>query len=468
MPRPHALSRLPVRIRVTLAFTMVMAILLTGAGLFVYYRLENTLGDTVDRGLRSRADDVSALVGEADSGLEESGRSPLTERGENAAQVLDRDGRVVDATVSARSESFLTREQLVRAYRHTIYVESEMPGEGGGTVRVLARPVEAHDRRLVVVVASSLGPTEEALRDLRRQLVVGGPIVLLIAAIAGYFAAAGALRPVESMRRRAREIGGQHRVGQRLPVPPSGDEVARLGETLNEMLDRLEQSFDRERAFVSDASHELRMPLAILKGELELAMRHATTVEEFRDAISSASEETDRVVQLAEDLLVIARSDQGQLPVRTERVDVGELLASTAQRFALRAREHDIALTCEAPEGLVVELDSLRIEQALGNLVENGLRHGGGPVQLTAEADGASGCRITVSDSGGGFAPDFLPHALERFSRGDAARSRGGTGLGLAIVEAIVSAHGGSVTVSNGADGGARIQVVIPGTAAPA
>lgn len=456
----HAVNRLPVRIRVTLAFTLVMAVLLFAAGLFVYLRLENTLNDTVDQGLRNRASDVTALISEDDSGLRDAGRSPLTERSENIAQILDRNGRVVDATPSARGGSLLSPSQVARATHGTVIVERPAGGGESGAVRVLATPVSAHGQRLVVVVASSLETTEEALSDLHRQLLLGGPFVLLVAALAGYFAAAGALRPVESMRRRARQIGAQS-VGQRLPVPPSNDEVARLGETLNEMLDRLERGLARERAFVSDASHELRMPLAILKGELELAMLHATTVDEFHAAVASAAEETDRVVQLAEDLLVIARSDQGQLPVRKERVEVAQLLASTVQRFALRADEHGVTLTSDAPEGLVADVDALRIEQALGNLLENALRYGGSSVHVSARPVGGS-YEFAVSDDGPGFAPEFLPHALERFSRGDAARGRGGAGLGLAIVDAIARAHGGGVTVANGDGGGADVRLVVP------
>jgi len=470
----RAVNRLPVRIRVTLAFTLVMAALLLVVGQYVNLRLEGLLNDTVDRGLRNRASDVTALIHEDDPSLRAAGRSPLTERGENLAQILDLRGRILDATPSARAAPLLSSAQIADAAHGTLLVDRQAAGDENGDedederIRVLATPSTVASGPVLVVVASSLEPTEEALHDLRRQLQLGGVFVLLVAAVAGYFAAAGALRPVESMRRRAREIGRTDRTDrarQRLPVPPSHDEVARLGETLNEMLDRLEHAFDRERAFVSDASHELRMPLAILKGELELAMRHATTVEELRASVASAAEETDRVVQLAEDLLVIARSDQGQLPVSRQRVDVGELLESTAQRFRVRAAEHGVALTTDAPAGLHADLDPLRIEQALGNLLENALRHGGGPVRVMATGASGGGCAITVEDSGPGFAPDVLPRALERFSRGDAARGRGGTGLGLAIVEAIARAHGGTVTAANGEGGGARVRLSLPGPA---
>ncbi|MCW3016835.1 MAG: hypothetical protein JWO02_3927 [Solirubrobacterales bacterium] len=454
-------DRLPVRVRVTLAFTAVMAVLLAGAGGFLYLRLGATLNTTVDHGLRSRAGDVAALIQQADSGLTEARRSPLTEQGENLAQILDRDGHVVDATPALRARSLLTRPQIAVAARHTLVTSIQQRDGERERLRVLATPVSAQGRRVIVVVASSLEPTQEAQRTLVRQLLLGGPVLLLIAALVGYGVAAGALRPVESMRRRAAMIQAGE-AGQRLPVPPSGDEVARLGETLNDMLSRLERAFARERTFVSDASHELRTPLAILKGELELAMTHAVTVDAFREAVASAAEETDRVVQLAEDLLVIARSDQGRLPVNAVDVPALELLESTAQRFNGRSAEHGASLVVDVDDGLMLLADPLRLEQALGNLVDNALRHGGGAVSLSAVRGPDGVDVISVTDDGPGFPPDFLEAAFERFTRADVARGRGGTGLGLAIVRAIVDAHGGSVTARNREEGGAQLRIVIP------
>ncbi len=182
-------------------------------------------------------------------------------------------------------------------------------------LRLLARPVNAHGAPAVLVVGESLAQRERALDALRTLLVVGGPLALLLASVVGYALAAAALRPVERMRRHAAAVTAAG-TGERLPVPPANDEIGRLGTTLNEMLARLDVAFKRERAFVSDASHELRTPLAILRTELELALRGEHTREELEEALKSAAEESERLSSLAEDLLVIARSDQGQLPVR--------------------------------------------------------------------------------------------------------------------------------------------------------
>jgi two-component system OmpR family sensor kinase len=453
-------DRVPTRVRVTIAFAAIMAVLLAGAGLFLYLRLGSTLQATVDRGLRSRAGVVTALIRQADSGLAQSGRSPLTEQGESLAQILDSRGRVVDALPTLRAQPLLNAGEVRRAVRGTILVEHARSPVGHDPVRLLGTPVSAQGHRLLVVVGSSLDPVTEAQSQLGRLLIVGGPIALLIASLAGYGAAAGALRPVELMRRRAREIQAT-RPGRRLPVPPSKDEVARLGETLNEMLDRLEEAFARERRFVSDASHELRTPLAILTAELELAVRDATDVETMRAAVGSAAEEADRVVALAEDLLVIARSEDGRLPVRLAAVDAGDVLHALGRRFAGRASERGVDLEISEPAGRELVADRLRLEQALGNLVDNALRHGSGTVTLAVERRGDR-TEVHVRDDGPGFPEDFVADAFERFTRADTARGRGGAGLGLAIVAAIARGHGGSAHARNRTEGGADVWIELP------
>jgi heavy metal sensor kinase len=443
---------------VTLAFAAVMAVLLAVAGVLLYARLGGTLDATIDRGLRSRAGDVAALIEQADSGLADAGRSPLTEQGESLAQILDTAGHVEDAPPPLRDHSLLGRAEVRRAARTTIVVEHDSSPIERGPVRLLATPVTAQDRRLIVVVGASLEASRDARRELGALLLIGGPIALLIASVAGYGAAAGALRPVELMRRRAGEIQAS-RPGRRLPVPPSGDEVARLGETLNDMLDRLEAAYARERQFVADASHELRSPLTILRGELELVLRDAGELDGFRQAISTAAEEADRLSQLAEDLLVIARSDQGRLPVTLERLNVHELLDSVSHRFSRRAAEHDIVI--DAPPDLELDADRLRLEQAVGNLIDNALRHGGGTIALAARVTDDS-VELHIRDDGPGFPPQFLERAFERFTRADVARRRGGAGLGLAIVRAIADAHGGRARARNRPEGGADVWLDVP------
>jgi two-component system, OmpR family, sensor kinase len=453
------IERLPIRVRVTLAFATVMALVLAGVGLFLYVRLGAELDKTIERGLRSRAADVTALVEQADTGLAESRGSELTEQGENLAQIVDASGRIVDSTPAVRTTALLSGRDRARALRGTITMTKTV---GEDDVRLLATPVRAQDQRLVVVVGTPLEDKVEAVRSLGGLLLLGGPVALMLAAFAGYGALTAALRPVEAMRSRAAAI--QHAApGQRLPVPPADDEIGRLGETLNAMLVRLEDAFARERAFVSDASHELRMPLAILKGELELALAGGRDPVELEAALGSAAEETDRLVQLAEDLLVIARSDQGRLPIRRSTLEAREILERVRERFAGRARERDVQMTVTAPDGLCFAADSLRVEQAVGNLVDNALRHGGRRIELGAAAAGDA-IELRVRDNGPGFSPDFVVVAFQRFTRADSARGRGGAGLGLAIVAAIADAHDGAVAARNRPGGGADVSITLPGT----
>jgi signal transduction histidine kinase len=456
------MSRLPIRLRVTLAFAAVTGIVLAAGGVFLYLRMSAELDAALNRGLRSRAADLTTLVAQADTALAESGSSPLTEQGESLAQILDSSGRVLDAPPALRRQPVLSRAEVGRALRRTTFFEhDQVPGAEDPT-RLLATPVRAQGKALVVVVGASLESRRDAASSLAALLALGGPAALALAALAGYGVAAVALRPVEAMRRRASEIQAAE-PGQRLPVPAVHDEVSRLGETLNAMLARLEVAYERERTFVSDASHELRTPLAILKGELELARKRPRTHSELQEALRSAEDETDRLAQLAEDLLVIARSDQGRLPVRREPIEVVPLLDRVREHFARRAAESGVEILVSAPDELEVSADRLRLEQALGNLVDNALRHGGDHIVLSArERDGA--VEFSVHDRGAGFPEVFLATAFERFTRGDHGRTGRGAGLGLAIVAAIAEGHGGTATAANRLQngGGAEVRIVLP------
>jgi two-component system, OmpR family, sensor kinase len=449
------MSRLPLRIRLTLAFAVVMAALLAVTGAYLYVRLQGTLDEQIDHSLRARVDDVAALVRRSDSGLGDRGR--LAEGDESFAQVLDADGAVRDATPPLGERPLLTRRQLSEAWQGTISVDhAAIAGLDEARTRLLAAPAGSS----IVVAGTSLEDRDEALADLKEQLLIGGPIALLVASLAGYALARATLRPVEEMRSRAEDISSTVG-GRRLPEPGGGDEVARLARTLNEMLARIEAGVERERRFVAEASHELRTPLASLKAELELALRRPRSREEMQAAIASAAEETDRLAALAEDLLVLARSDEGGLRLEPEPLSARGLLTVVAARFAARAEDAGVELEVSAPRGLQLVGDRARLEQALGNLVDNALRHGAGFVRLEAAREDGS-VALRVSDGGRGFPSDLLPRAFERFSRAAEARSRDGAGLGLAIVHVIAQAHEADAVATNLPGGGARVTLSLP------
>jgi two-component system, OmpR family, sensor kinase len=420
--------RLPVRWRLTLAFAFVMAVVLAATGLFVYQRQEANLDGAINRALGARADDVAALAQQSDSGLREA-RPGANGRRAELAQLIAPTGRVLDRTPGVPRRSLLSSAQLTSASRGQP-VTSEVTIAGDEPVRLLAQPVRAQDQTLVVVVGQSLEDRNTALEDLTGVLSVGGPGALVLASLAGYLLTGAALRPVEAMRRRAEAISAAD-LDQRLPPAGNNDELGRLGRTINDMLARIEASVDRERTFFSDASHELRSPLAMLRTELELIARERPTGSALQSATGSAIEETDRLSRLADDLLLLARADDHQLALRRGSAPAAELLHQARDRATRRAAAAGIQITVDAAPSEDVDVDRGRIAQALDNLLANALRYASSHVALFARPNGAF-LELHVTDDGPGFPPDFLPYAWERFARADAARTEDGVGLGLA------------------------------------
>jgi signal transduction histidine kinase len=408
------MSRLPIRVRLTLAFAAATALVLAAAAAFVYVQLRAGLDESIDDALAARAATV-ARTGDAAAGL-------TGDAEDGFAVVIGGD-----------------RAGAARGPIERVSGDRDVPGIDG-TVRVLARGD--------VVVGQSLDDRDEVLAGLIAAFAIGGPLAIVLASLLGYALAGSAMRPVEAMRRRAAEISADT-TGERLPVPASHDEIHRLGTTLNEMLDRLDAGLLRERRFVADASHELRTPLALLKAELELALRRPRTPEEQTAALRSAAEEADRLVGLAEGLLLLATAEDAAL--RREPVAARELVARVVARFGVEAGEAEGEL----------DADPVRLEAALGNLVENALRHGAPPVVVSARREGDR-IVLAVADAGPGFPPGFLERAFDRFARADDARTEPGAGLGLAIAAAVARAHGGEATARNLSGAGAEVALVLP------
>lgn len=438
------IDRLPIRLRLTLGFGLAMALVLAAVGLFVYHRVANELLGSVDQ----------TLVAQANEELNAHRIDPDADGGRTLAQLYGSGGVLLGARPSALAP-MLDRNHVLAARTHRLWVNQSVELQGRRSEwRVLA----LSGRGQIAVVARSLAPRAESLDHLRHELLLFLPLALLAACLGGYALAAGALRPVEALRRRAEAVtAGEPAV---LPVPPSDDEISRLAVTLNDMLARLHAAFEHERRFVADASHELRTPLALLQTELELALRRPRTHEELESALRSATEETQRLVRLAEDLLLIARADQETLPLQREEIDADELLTHVASRFATRAELLGREVRVEH-SGLRVDLDPRRVEQALGNMLDNALAHGEGMVELRA-LDGGESVELHALDEGTGFPESFAERAFDRFSRADEARSGRGSGLGLSIVELVARAHGGGVGVRNRTEGGADVWLSLP------
>ena len=451
------MNRLPIRLRLTLFFTVAMAVVLGAMGLFLYTRVASDLDRSLNLELRSRAQDLSALVLRGGS-LRRTG-SPFIEHGETFAEVATVDGRVLDATPSLGSSVLLSPSELARAKAKPVFVDRPSVPGLDEPARMLAVPLSVRAQPAVLVVGATRENRAETLASLRRAFLIGGPLALLLTSLGAYLLAGAALRPIEGMRRRAAEISTSS-LDDRLPVPEASDEVARLGKTLNEMLARIEDGLARERRFVADASHELRTPLAMLKAELELALRRARSPEELERSIRSATQETDRLARIADDLLLLARAEQGGLPIQPEPTDIVDLLEAVSSRFSTRAETENRSLSVDSADAPVASLDRVRLEQALGNVVDNAFRYGRGPITLSAHVTDST-VELHILDGGPGFPTAFREHAFERFSRAAEPGSEG-SGLGLAIVETIVRAHGGRSGVADRPEGGADVWVSLP------
>ena len=457
-----ALTRLPIRVRLTVAFAAGMAVVLAGVGVFVYVRMGAALLETTDAGLLSRAEVLVANV--RASGLQLPGiGAALIESDEAFAQIADPSGRIVQSSPIVAGSALLPPATLASLQGHAFF-DRHIPRIDNVT-RILAVPVGGGHHQAVVMVGGSLQDRADHLLQLAATLAIGGPIALALISWAGWLLVGAAVHPMERMRRQAAAISTSD-PARRLPVPDRDDEVTRLGATLNEMLDRIQGSFDRERRLLNNAAHELRTPLAILKAEVDLARERPRTAEELSAAMTSVSEETDHVVALAKDLLVLARMNNGAAPsVSPVETSLSDLIERASERHQARARELGVRLEVEACK-ISTRLDPVRLRQAVDNLLDNALRYTPKQGVVRIAADRIDGeIRIVVEDTGDGLTPETASRMFERFWREDGARTSGGAGLGLAIARGLVEAHGGRIWAESRPEGGTRVSFTLPAVA---
>ncbi len=444
------------RTRLVLIFTAGSAAVLVGAAVFLFVVVDRALLTEVDEGLRARGADLEVALASADSPVPD--QDPFT-------QVIDADGKLVVSSTSTPGRTpILSSGELAKIAesRSATYTNVDIPELGGGA-RVWAKPVRVHDRPVTLVVGASLDQYLRTRERLLYALVLGGPVLLAVSALAGWLLAGAALRPVRRMASEADTIAISD-LDRRLEVPRGHDEIAELGRTLNAMLDRVEQAIMHERRFIDDASHELRTPLTILRGELELALADTSDPEEMALSLRSALDEAERLSRLANDLLVLARARAGtHAGPAEERVDV---VAAVERIIELTAPTEGAAVVLTGGAGTVIG-DRDRLDQVLLNLIVNARNAAATTVKVEVSTGpseegigaGPAGRAVTIliSDDGPGFAAAMLPVTFERFKRGDPARGRstGGVGLGLAITADIVRGWGGTIAAGNGEPHGA-------------
>ena len=438
------------RARLAAVFAVASTLLVVTGGFGLYTTVTGKAEQRVEHELRSRTTTIFTSLAK--------GKLPDNEV---YAEVITPLGAELHlGPLIRRGEDILSQAQLDFVVQEgQLQIVRDVPALGGRSKLLAVRGI-VNASQVVVVVGASLEDVKAGQARLVRTLAIGGPLFVGLLTLSGWLLAGAALKPVRRMTNEAAAISSAD-LSHRLSIERSTHEIAHLGSTLNAMLDRLDSSFQRERTFVDDASHELRTPLAIMSGELELALLHPGSPTEQRETIQSVHEEVQRLSAMAEDLLVLARAGSGQLPRRDQLIDVTEAAKLGLERIRSTLPDR-LELRVDGGE-CIVAFDPRRFERVITNLLTNASRYARTRVDVLIETEGAGrAVFVRVNDDGPGFPEEFLPHAFDRFARGDTARTRAGagTGIGLAIVKALVEAQGGSVTATNGGPlGGAVVSV---------
>lgn len=435
-----------VRARTTLAVVVVSGVAATAGGWALVAVLGASLTDTLVESTVTRAEAVTAQLEDG----ADPGALDLPEEDDRYVHVLDAAGEVVAASPDAPAEPpAIPDDEPLTDVRDAADDEDER------FVVVAERP---EDTGLTVVVSQEASEVDEATAALGTALRVAVPLVVLVLGVVTWWLVGRALAPVESIRAEAATITAD-RLARRVPEPAAGDEVGALARTMNAMLDRLESAQTRQRRLVSDASHELRSPATAIRQHAELALAHPGSTG-TDDLARVTLAEGRRLEQLVEQLLWLARADEGASVLRTRPVDLDDLVLEEVARVRTTA---PVAVDASAVSGGQVDGDPLMLRRVAANLLDNAVAHARSAVRVAlVEADGE--VRLRVDDDGPGIPTDQRERVLERFVRLDEARARtrGGAGLGLAIVRGVVEAHGGRVQVAAADDGGARFDVLLP------
>ena len=455
---------LPIRLRITIWSVALLALLMASLGAFVVIRLRADLVTGVDSTLATRASQIAlGLRGPGEGEFQDVSDTALQQLpgSESAAQLLDSHGKVLERSGDTTAENrMIGADDLLVVRRGEPVRRTVTLGPDAEPFRVLALRLPSSPER-VVVVATSLDTVQASVGRLTTLLLLAGPGLLLVAGIGGWWLARAALAPVSRITQTAGEIGIE-RLDERVDVPATTDEIHDLAVTMNGMLERLQRGVAEQRRFVADASHELRTPLAVMRSELEVNLRERGLPADARATLESVHEEIESMGAMVEDLLTLARADEGQLVLTPEPTDLHASAARVREALANVAATSSVEVFVEG-NGTPVLADRRRIEQVLRNLIVNGITYagrGGHVVVSTWAAAGWAGC--SVRDDGPGIPSAARAHVFDRFFRADPSRARGGAGLGLAICREIVLAHGGQIQVTSAEGEGSTFTFAIP------
>lgn len=439
-----------IRARLTLGYVALLALILILFSSVLYFTLAGSLAQQVDDNLAVNAEQASGAINLDQGRLsfqnnegDPSDVAGVRDRG-YLVRLVDAQGQLVDTSV--RFAALPVSPNVLSAARHGQSVYETVTSHGIA-YRIYSRPIRENNQWYgVLQVAQSLIEVTSTLERLLLLLGLFVPGTLGLASFGGFWFAGRALAPMDRITRAARRIGAED-LSQRLNLDLPDDEVGRLARTFDAMLAGLDEAFQRERQFTADASHELRTPLTVMRGNIDVALNRPRSEKEYACVLRELGGDVDRLTQMANELLVLARADASKLPVQCDSVNATGLLQAVVDEMRPLAEERGIALVERADAKLTLWADEDKLLQVLFNLVGNALKFtpAGGTVTLAAarECDQAV---LTVSDTGAGVAPEHLPHIFERFYRADEAHSANdGAGLGLAIAHALVTAQNGTI-----------------------
>ena len=456
---------LPVRTRLTVWYVIVLAVILLAWSGFLFLELRTDLYSGIDQSLASRAAQVVlGFQGRDEGEFKDVADAPpgIINRAEYASQLVSADGAVLESSGSVAEKPMASPAIIGKAMSGAKVFKTVRLGTTQEPYRVYAVSFVTSAGRRVIVLGTKTEPADESLERLLRLLGVSLPLALILAAGGGWLLARRALRPVARITAEASAIGIAQ-IDERVEVPATTDELSELALTLNRMLDRLQSGIEDKRRFIADASHELRTPLAIMRAELDVTLADEDPSRDAVAVLASSREEVVRMTRLVENLLTLARVDEGRLALLVAPVDLGELASTVVAGMEPVASERNVRVDVSGPT-VIAAGDKEYLAQVVSNLLDNALKYSpdSGTVSIRTWINGAE-AGLDVADEGPGIPPDLAEKVFERFFRVDEARSRerGGSGLGLAIVRDIAAAHRGSVEVMPQTEHGALLRLTL-------
>jgi heavy metal sensor kinase len=454
-----------IKFRFTVWYLLVLAILLAGLSTGVYFYLSRSLYGNLDNSLELRSVQLQSLPEILQSINQGEFEQEL---GEIVILYFYSGGQLVEVSPPGTSIS-VPSQAISQAIAGTSSFASVQTAQGEG-LRLLAVPINVSIagpppgiQPAALIIAHSTKQIDQALAGLVRTLGIAGPLALAFAAVGGIFLARRALEPVDKISQTAQEIE-ESDLSRRINVNTK-DELGRLAATLNEMIARLERAFRRQKQFTSDASHELRAPLAVIEAESTLALQKERAPSDYRQSLETISQESRQMSSLIDQLLTLARADAGKEQWNFAPVDLAKLIVSLSADVEVLCQEKGLSFQPGQIQDLAVNGDEARLRELLMNLLNNAIRYTPSPgtVSVYARREGQMAV-VAVADTGIGIPQEEIPFIFERFYRVDKARSRaeGGTGLGLAISKHIAEAHGGRIEVESEVGVGSTFAVWLP------